>query len=58
MAQVNTALSKVLFLFFRRMRAPLIVLISTYAISVGGLEMIPGLDGDGQPWRFDFFHAV
>ena len=57
MAQVNTALSKVLFLFFRRMRAPLIVLISTYAISVGGLVLIPGIDGNGEPWRFDFFHA-
>jgi len=42
----------------RRMRLPLIVLISTYAISVLGLTLIPGIDDQGNPWRMDFFHAV
>ena len=40
---MDSAFSKVLFLFFRRMRAPLIVLISTYSISVIGLVLIPGV---------------
>src|SRR5210317_1715384 len=54
---MDSALSKVRFLFFRRMRAPLIVLISAYSISVIGLVLIPGVDEAGNPWRFDFFHA-
>ena len=54
---MDSAFSKVLFLFFRRMRAPLIVLISTYSISVIGLVLIPGVDEAGNPWRMDFFHA-
>ncbi len=54
---MDSAFSRVLFLFFRRMRAPLIVLISAYAVSVIGLVLIPGVDEAGNPWRFDFFHA-
>ena len=46
-----------LYLFFRRMRAPLLVLIIAYALSIAGLVLIPGTDEQGQPWRFDFFHA-
>lgn len=45
------------FLFFRRMRAPLLVLLGAYAISIGGLVLMPGVDEQGNPWRFDFFHA-
>lgn len=52
-----SALSNVHFLFFRRMRAPLIVLISTYSITIIGLVLIPGVDEAGNPWQFDFFHA-
>jgi Trk K+ transport system NAD-binding subunit len=47
----------VFFLFLRRMRAPLIVLISAYTISITGLMLIPGQDDQGNPWQFDFFHA-
>jgi len=54
---MDSAFSRVLFLFFRRMRAPLIVLISAYSISVTGLVLIPGVDESGNPWHFDFFHA-
>ena len=38
-----------MFLFFRRMRAPLIVLIMTYSISTIGLMLIPGVDEAGNP---------
>jgi voltage-gated potassium channel len=48
---------KVLFLFLRRMRAPLLALIAAYAVSVTGLVLIPGIDDQGEPWRMDFFHA-
>ena len=46
-----------IFLFFRRMRAPLLVLVSAYAISIAGLVVIPGVDEHGNVWHFDFFHA-
>lgn len=48
---------EVLFLIFRRMRIPLIVLISAYALSVLGFVLIPGQDDQGQPWQMGFFHA-
>jgi len=51
-------MNTLLFLFFRRMRMPLLVLISAYALSIGGLVLVPGIDDQGNPWRFDFFHAV
>jgi Trk K+ transport system NAD-binding subunit len=45
------------FLFMRRLRAPLITLITVYAISVFGMTLIPGRDADGNVWYMDFFHA-
>lgn len=51
---VNTAF----FVALRHMRAPLIFLIAIFAISVGGLVLIPGVDAEGNPWRMDFFHAL
>lgn len=47
----------VIFLALRRLRGPLITLISVYAAAVFGLTLIPGVDSDGNPWRMDFFHA-
>lgn len=49
--------STAIFLVLRRMRAPLIVLISTFAISVAGLMAMPGVDAEGRPWRMDAFDA-
>jgi Trk K+ transport system NAD-binding subunit len=46
-----------IFIVMRRMRAPLIVLIAIYAISVLGLTLVPGVDAAGRPWRMGFFHA-
>lgn len=51
-------MNNVLLLFLRRMRAPLLVLLLVYTISIGGLVLIPGQDADGNVWYFDFFHAV
>lgn len=50
-------MDNVFWLVLRRLRTPLLVLIGAYAVSVGGLVLIPGVDGEGQPWRFDFLHA-
>ncbi len=46
-----------LFILFRRLRSPLIVLIVIYAISVLGFVLIPGVDDQGKPWNMSFFHA-
>jgi len=46
-----------IFLVLRRMRAPLIVLVSLFAVSIFGLTLVPGQDQDGQPWRMDLFDA-
>lgn len=46
-----------IFLVLRRMRAPLIVLVSIFAISVVGLSLMPGTDADGNPHRLALFDA-
>jgi Trk K+ transport system NAD-binding subunit len=51
-------MNNVIMLLLRRLRAPLLVLLFVYAISIGGLVLIPGQDADGNLWYFDFFHAV
>jgi voltage-gated potassium channel len=52
-----TETSSTIFLIMRRMRAPLIVLITIFAISVLGLSLIPGRDAAGHPTRMGFFDA-
>ncbi len=49
--------SSTIFLILRRMRAPLIVLITIFAVSVLGLTLVPGRDAAGQPTRMGFFDA-
>jgi voltage-gated potassium channel len=49
--------SATIFQILRRMRAPLIVLIAIFAVSVLGLTLIPGQDAQGRPWRMGFFDA-
>src|SRR5687768_16056772 len=39
------------------MRAPLIVLIVIFSVSVLGLTLIPGQDAEGRPWDMGFFDA-
>ncbi|MDY6992178.1 MAG: NAD(P)-binding protein [Pseudomonadota bacterium] len=47
----------IIFLVMRRMRLPLLVLISVYTIAVVGMTLVPGQDDQGQLWYMDFFHA-
>ncbi|WP_214370725.1 potassium channel family protein [Pseudonocardia sp. H11422] len=49
--------SATIFLILRRMRAPLIVLITIFAVGVLGLTLIAGRDATGQPSRMGFFDA-
>ena len=52
----------VLFLVLRRMRAPLIVMILIYAVSIFGLVLIPGVDANGLATAplsfFDAFYFI
>ncbi len=50
-------MNNLVFLFMRRLRAPLITLITVYAVTVFGMTLIPGRDADGNVWYMDFFHA-
>jgi Trk K+ transport system NAD-binding subunit len=50
-------MSPATFLILRRMRTPLLLLIGTYAVAVGGLVMMPGPAVDGVPQHMSFFHA-
>jgi len=50
-------MNQVIFLILRRMRAPLVLLIVAYAVSILGMVLIPGTDPQGKPWHMDFFHA-
>jgi len=50
-------MSPATFLILRRMRTPLLFLIGTYAVAVGGLVMMPGPAVDGVPQHMSFFHA-
>ncbi|MDH5357275.1 MAG: NAD-binding protein [Gammaproteobacteria bacterium] len=50
-------MNNIIYIFFRRMRQPLLTLVITYSIAVLGLVLIPGQDPDGNVWHMDFFHA-
>jgi voltage-gated potassium channel len=50
-------MNDILFLILRRLRAPLITLIVVYAISVGGLALIPAVRPDGTVAPMSIFHA-
>ncbi len=53
----NPANSSLVFLFLRRMRLPLTVLILAYSIATLGFTLIPGVDDQGNPWKMNFFEA-
>ncbi|TCS73809.1 Trk K+ transport system NAD-binding subunit [Sulfuritortus calidifontis] len=50
--------NSVVFIMLRRMRAPLLVLILSYAIAVLGMTLMPGVDAEGRPTPgMSIFHA-
>ncbi len=51
-------MSNVFFLILRRMRAPLILVISAFSVCVFGLALVPGVDAEGNPAPpLSLFHA-
>jgi Trk K+ transport system NAD-binding subunit len=51
-------MENIIFIVFRRMRAPLLALICAYSVAVLGLVLIPGKDAAGETWHMDVFHAL
>lgn len=50
-------MENIVFLILRRMRQPLLTLLTVYAIAILGLTLIPGRDADGDVWHMGIFHA-
>lgn len=50
-------MNNIIFIFFRRMRLPLLSLVIVFSITVLGLTNIPGQDADGNVWYMSYFHA-
>lgn len=50
-------MNNVIFIFLRRMRLPLIILILVYAAATLGLTLVPGQDNQGDLHYLSFFHA-
>jgi len=49
--------TEVIFLIMRRMRAPLIVVITTFSFCTAGMMFMPGVDPQGNPHRLNIFDA-
>lgn len=49
--------TEVIFLILRRMRAPLIVVITTFSFCTVGMMFMPGVDPQGNPHRLNIFDA-
>ena len=50
-------MGSLLLVSIRRLRAPLIVLITVFAVATAGFALIPGIDSEGTPWRPTIFEA-
>ena len=51
-------MSVVTSLILRQMRAPFIILILGYSITILGMVLTPGVDDQGNPWQMSFFDAI
>ncbi|MEO8419315.1 MAG: NAD-binding protein [Methylophilaceae bacterium] len=50
-------MNSIFFIILQRMRVPLITVIISFAIAVGGMTLMPGVDDHGQPWHMSLFEA-
>jgi len=50
-------MNEVTSLILRRMRAPLILIITVYSIAILVLTLIPGVDDKGNVWHMSIYHA-
>ncbi len=49
--------TEAIFLIMRRMRLPLIVVVTTFSFCTAGMMLMPGVDPDGNPYRLNAFDA-
>lgn len=49
--------TEAIFLIMRRMRMPLIVVVTTFSFCTAGMMLMPGIDADGNPYRLNIFDA-
>ena len=49
--------TEVIFLIMRRMRTPIIVVITMFSFCTAGMMFMPGLDPEGNPYRLNVFDA-
>ena len=42
----------------RRLRAPVLLIVAVFAVSMAGLALIPGIDAQGRPWHFTLSQAL
>lgn len=49
--------TEVIFLIMRRMRMPLLVVVTTFAFCTAGMMLMPGVDPQGNPYRLNIFDA-
>ncbi len=50
-------MNEVTALFLRRIKAPLILMVTVYSIAILGMILIPGIDENGDSWHMSIFHA-
>ena len=48
---------QIVWIVLKRLRTPFLVIIVTFAISILGLVLIPGMDDQGHPYQMTFFDA-
>jgi len=49
--------TEVIYLIMRRMRMPLIVVVTTFTFCTAGMMLMPGVDPEGNPYRLNVFDA-
>ena len=57
MEDIYNSESNSIWIVIRRMRAPLLIIIITFAISILGFMLIVGKDNNGNPYHMSFFDA-
>lgn len=50
-------MNEVTAIILRKIKAPLILIVVVYSISILGLTLIPGVDENGNVWHMSIFHA-
>lgn len=50
-------MNEIVYLIFRQVRTPALVLLAAYSVAIFGMIMMPGVDGEGNPAKMTIFQA-